>query len=111
MRRIYNPMQYEFLHAMQEWNVFITYSAFCLFLAQLPLCVNLIWSFLYGQRATANPWFANTLEWSVPSPPTHGDFVVTPTVYRGPYEYSSPLVTEDWLPQDRVLNATAVIAR
>ena len=25
MRRIYNPMQYEFLQPMQHWNVFITY--------------------------------------------------------------------------------------
>src|SRR5690242_12840795 len=27
MRRIYNPMQYEFLQHMQHWNVFITVSA------------------------------------------------------------------------------------
>ena len=111
IRRIYNPTQYEFLHPLQEWNLFITYSAFCLFLAQLPFCVNLIWSLRYGRRAEANPWFANTLEWSVPSPPTHGNFVVTPIVYRGPYEYSSPLVTEDWLPQDRVLSPATVAAR
>jgi cytochrome c oxidase subunit I len=105
MRRIYNPMQYEFLHTMQDWNVFITYSAFCLFLAQLPLCVNLVWSLWRGQQATANPWFANTLEWSAPSPPPHGNFATTPIVYRGPYEYSSPLVKEDWLPQDQALAA------
>ena len=111
MRRIYNPMQYEFLHPMQEWNHFITYSAFCLFLVQLPFCVNLVWSLLYGQRATANPWRANTLEWSVSSPPGHGNFAVTPTVYRGPYEYSSPLVTEDWLPQNQALNAATITAR
>ncbi|MBM4256961.1 MAG: cytochrome c oxidase subunit I [Deltaproteobacteria bacterium] len=111
LRRIYNPMQYEFLHAMQEWNVFITYSAFCLFLVQLPLCVNLVWSFFYGQRASANPWFANSLEWSAPSPPGHGNFATTPTVYRGPYEYSSPLVKEDWLPQDRALPAATGAAR
>jgi cytochrome c oxidase subunit 1 len=105
MRRIYNPMQYEFLHTMQDWNVFITYSAFCLSLAQLPLCVNLVWSLWRGQQATANPWFANTLEWSAPSPPPHGNFATTPIVYRGPYEYSSPLVKEDWLPQDQALAA------
>ena len=110
MRRIYNPTQYEFLQPMQEWNHFITYSAFCLFLAQLPFCVNLVWSLWSGRKATANPWFANTLEWSVPSPPTHGNFVATPTIYRGPYEYSSPLVPEDWLPQDRFLGPATVTA-
>jgi hypothetical protein len=28
-------------------------------------------------------------------------------VYRGPYEYSSPEVKEDWLPQDRDLGGSA----
>src|SRR5215475_11527035 len=35
MRRIYNPTQYEFLKPLQDWNVIITQSAICLFLAQL----------------------------------------------------------------------------
>ena len=30
MRRIYNPMQYEFLQPLQHWNVFITIGALCL---------------------------------------------------------------------------------
>jgi hypothetical protein len=32
-------------------------------------------------------------------------------VYRGPYEYSSPEVKEDWLPQNRQLAATGAAAR
>ena len=28
-------------------------------------------------------------------------------VYRGPYEYSSPEVKEDWLPQNKPLGAGA----
>jgi len=108
MRRIYNPTQYEFLGAMQEWNRFITYSAFCLFLAQIPFCINLVRSLRSGRQATSNPWFANTLEWSVASPPPHENFTTTPIVYRGPYEYSSPLVTEDWLSQDRYLAPATV---
>jgi cytochrome c oxidase subunit I len=56
-----------------------------------------------GKRATENPWQANTLEWVAPSPPPHGNFVTTPVVYRGPYEYSSPEVEEDWLSQARRL--------
>jgi len=27
---------------------------------------------------------------AAPSPPPHGNFATTPTVYRGPYEYSLP---------------------
>ena len=107
MRRIYNPMQYEFLHDMQWWNVFITMSALCLAASQIVFFVNLVWSLIAGKKAENNPWDANTLEWTVPSPPGHGNFDTTPTVYRGPYEYSSPLVKEDWLPQDRQLGPAA----
>jgi len=109
MRRIYNPMQYEFLQSLQPINVFITVSAFCLGAAQLVIIFNFCWSLYRGKKAERNPWQANTLEWGAASPPPHGNWGDTiPSVHRGPYEYSSPEVTEDWLPQDRVLEpATA----
>ena len=31
---------------------------------------------------------SETLEWTVPLPPPHGNFAVAPVIYRGPYEYS-----------------------
>ncbi len=107
MRRIYNPMQYEYLEQFGDMNVFITISAFCLGLSQIPFVVNFIWSLFAGEKAPENPWEANTLEWSAPSPPPHGNFATQPQVYRGPYEYSVPGVEEDWLPQDRPLGAAA----
>jgi cytochrome c oxidase subunit 1 len=110
MRRIYNPMQYEFLRPMQDWNVFITQSAFCLFLVQFIIVFNFFWSLFKGRKAERNPWRANTLEWSAPSPPGHGNFETQPVVYRGPYEYSSPLVKEDWLPQDRRLGPEVAVS-
>ncbi len=110
MRRIYNPLQYEFLVDLQWWNVFITMSAFCLGVSQLIFLFNFVWSLFAGKKAEDNPWQANTLEWSAPSPPPHGNFETLPTVYRGPYEYSSPLVQEDWLPQDRRLGPEAAAA-
>jgi cytochrome c oxidase subunit 1 len=103
MRRIYDPTQYEFLQPLQPINVFITMSLFALGLAQIPFLVNLGWSLVWGRRAERNPWQANTLEWSAPTPPPHGNFAQTPTVYRGPYEYASPETTDDFLPQDRQL--------
>ncbi len=108
MRRIYNPTQYEFLLPLQPMNVFITVSALILGLAQIPFVINFLWSLFAGKRAERNPWHANTLEWTAPSPPPHlnwGDRI--PTVHRGPYEYSSPEVPEDYLPQDRALPAYA----
>jgi cytochrome c oxidase subunit 1 len=103
MRRIYNPMQYEFIQPMQDWNVIITYSAFILGASQIFFLYNFVVSLFAGKKADINPWLANTLEWTAPSPPPHGNFVTPPVVYRGPYEYSSPEVKEDWLPQTKVL--------
>src|SRR6267142_1824964 len=101
MRRIYNPTQYEFLQPMQHWNVFITISALLLGASQFFFLFNFVWSLIAGKKADRNPLQANTLEWSAPTPPPHGNFEVQPVVYRGPYEYSSPEVKEDWLPQDK----------
>jgi cytochrome c oxidase subunit 1 len=104
MRRIYNPTQYEFLQPLQPINIFITVSAICLGISQIPFVINFFWSLFGGRRAERNPWQANTLEWVAATPPPHGNFETIPTVYRGPYEYSSPEVEEDYLPQDRVLS-------
>ncbi len=111
MRRIYNPLQYDFLQWTGPWNVFMTVCALLLGLFQIPFVINFLWSLFRGPKAPLNPWQANTLEWTAPSPPPHGNWGVTlPTVYRGPYEYSSPEVAEDYLPQDRRL-ATAGASR
>ncbi|GIX48118.1 MAG: cytochrome-c oxidase [Candidatus Tectimicrobiota bacterium] len=101
MRRIYNPLHYEFLEPLQGINVFISVMALCLGASQLFFLANFLWSLFFGRRASENPWQANTLEWTAPSPPPHGNFLTAPVVYRGPYEYSSPEVAEDWLPQTR----------
>jgi len=111
MRRIYNPTQYEFLQPLQGINVFITVSAFILGLSQIPFVVNFFWSLFGGKKAEKNPWQANTLEWTAASPPPHGNYEATPTVYRGAYEYSSPLVKEDWLPQNKLLEGGSAAAR
>jgi cytochrome c oxidase subunit 1 len=104
MRRIYDPTQYEFLARLQPVNRMITISAFLLFTAQIIFLVNFITSWFKGAKAGPNPWHDNGLEWATPSPPPHGNFPVTPHVYRGPYEFSSPLVPDDdYLPQSRKL--------
>jgi cytochrome c oxidase subunit 1 len=108
MRRIYNPTQYEFLQPLQYINVIITIGALCLGASQLIFVVNFFWTLIAGRRAERNPWKANTLEWEAPTPPPHGNFPgALPTVYRGPYEYSSPLVEEDYLPQALRLDTQA----
>jgi len=110
VRRIANPLQYEFLRPLQPLNVFITISAIVLLIGQLPFILNFLWSLWAGEKAASNPWEANTLEWSAPSPPPHNNFEAIPVVYRGPYEYSSPEATEDWFPQDRPVKAPLATA-
>ncbi|MGQ0815940.1 MAG: cytochrome c oxidase subunit I [Gemmatimonadota bacterium] len=100
MRRLYDPTQYPHIARMQDTNVFITISALILGAAQLLFAFNFIWSLFRGKRASENPWEANSLEWSAPSPPPHGNWGgVTPTVYRGAYEYASPEAEADFLMQ------------
>ena len=53
MRRIYNPMQYEFLQHQQHWNVFMTYGALMLGAAQLLFVINFFWSLFAGRQGAA----------------------------------------------------------
>jgi cytochrome c oxidase subunit 1 len=86
----------------QPMNEFISICAFGLGIAQIFFVINFIGSWIWGKKAPQNPWECNTLEWvAAPSPPPHGNFPKVPVVHHGPYEYSSPLVEEDWLPQTR----------
>jgi len=103
-RRIADPYQYEMFAPLQGLNQFMTFSLYVLALTQVFFFVNVFYSLARGKAAPSNPWQANTLEWTVSSPPPHENFHKVPTVYRGPYEYSSPLVSEDWLPQDRFVD-------
>ena len=101
MRRTADPYAYEVYAHLQPLNEFISISAFCLFLWQGIFVFNFFNSIYRGKRIGRNPWKANTLEWDAPSPPGHGNFDREMRVYRGPYEYASPLVEEDYLPQTR----------
>jgi cytochrome c oxidase subunit 1 len=101
-RRIADYMNYPTYAHFKPMNVFITYCAFGLGLSQLIFMVNFIGSWFWGKKAPSNPWNATTLEWAdTASPPPHGNFTKVPVVHHGPYEYSHPLVEEDWLAQTR----------
>jgi len=103
MRRIYDPTQYDFLKPMQPLNEFVSIAAFVLGAVQILFLLNFFGSLFFGKKAGKNPWEASTLEWTLPSPPVHGNFEKIPTVYHGPHEYSHPRAPKDYLPQDEPL--------
>jgi cytochrome c oxidase subunit 1 len=100
LRRVYDPYQYDFLKGMQPINQWITISAFILGTSQLIFFVNFFWSAFKGKKASENPWNANGLEWTTPSPPGHGNWPgEIPEVHRWPYDYSVPGAPKDFVMQ------------
>jgi cytochrome c oxidase subunit I len=99
-RRIYDYMQFPHLAHFQPLNAFMSVCAFVLGFSILLFFVNFFWSMKRGKPAGPNPWRATTLEWTVSSPPPHGNFAEIPYVFRGPYEYSVPGHASDFWPQD-----------
>ena len=80
-------------------NQFISVSAFVLGLAQILFVINFIGSWIWGPKAPHNPWDATTWNGRPPAPRRTATFDNVPVVHHGPYEYSIPLVEEDWLAQ------------
>jgi cytochrome c oxidase subunit 1 len=75
-------------------NHICTFGAIVLGISVIPFFINAIWSWLYGFKATDNPWDALTLEWTTSSPPPIENWAVLPVVTHGPYDYgkSDPTV-------------------
>jgi cytochrome c oxidase subunit 1 len=100
-RRLYDQTFYAHGAAVQDLTIISSVSVWLLGLAQLFFIVNFFRSIFAGPKVEDdNPWQSTTLEWATPTPPPHGNFLVTPTVYRGPYEYSQPGVEADFTPQN-----------
>jgi len=101
MRRIYDPMFYDFLKPDRAMNVFVSVSAFALASVQLVFLLNFFISIFAGKRAEGNnPWHATTLEWETPCPTGHGNFGdQLPVVHRWAFDYSVPGAANDFVPQ------------
>jgi cytochrome c oxidase subunit I len=77
----------------QTLNVIVSVGGFLLGISTLPFLFNVIYSWIKGERATANPWRSLTLEWTVSSPPPVENFEDLPEITEGPYEYGKPLLS------------------
>ncbi|WP_395649391.1 cytochrome c oxidase subunit I [Planktothrix agardhii] len=76
------------------WNVIASLGGFLLGMSTLPFLLNMIGSWVQGEKASKNPWRAIGLEWLLSSPPTAENFEELPIVISEPYGYgkSEPLV-------------------
>jgi cytochrome c oxidase subunit I len=100
-RRLYDQTVYSHGQEVQGLTNMSSWSAWLLFIAQIPFIINFFGSLFTGRKASDNPWDATTLEWQTPTPPPHGNFPTPPRVYHGPYEYSVPGRQTDFLPQNQ----------
>jgi cytochrome c oxidase subunit 1 len=118
---IFWPMHYEGLAGMPRryldksgWVSFnqfgdldkmITVVSIIVFAVQLMFVFNFFYSIFKGRKVTTqNPWGANTLEWTTPIRPGHGNWVgEIPEVHRWPYDYGKD--GRDFIPQTEPIGA------
>jgi cytochrome c oxidase subunit 1 len=83
----------------------ITVVSIVVFAVQLLFVFNFFYSIFKGRKVrTQNPWGANTLEWTTPINPGHGNWEGDiPEVHRWPYDYAKD--GRDFIPQTEPVGA------
>ena len=99
-RRYYDYSSWESFKMFGGLNEFISFVAMIVFATQLLFVINFFYSIWKGRKVTTmNPWAANTLEWTTPIRPGHGNWPgEIPEVHRWPYDYSKD--GKDFIMQD-----------
>ena len=89
-RRYYDFSNWESFKMFGGLNEFISIVSMVVFAAQILFVINFFYSIWKGRKVTMmNPWDANTLEWTTPIRPGHGNWVgEIPEVHRWPYDYA-----------------------
>lgn len=103
-RRYYRFDLFDAFRHFDTINQFITIAAILTFVVQLVFVINFFYSIFKGKKVTSrNPWESNTLEWSTPIEPGHGNWPgKIPAVHRWPYDYSKD--DREFVPQYIPLN-------
>ena len=89
-RRYYSFDTFDAFKHFAEMNEFITVAAILAFVIQLIFVVNFFYSIWKGRKLTQkNPYDANTLAWTTPIEPIHGNWPGNiPSVHRWAYDYN-----------------------
>ncbi|MBT1709224.1 cbb3-type cytochrome c oxidase subunit I [Fulvivirgaceae bacterium PWU5] len=99
-RRYYSWTNFETFSGFADLNMLVSVAAVLTLAAQFIFLFNFFYSIWRGRLAPANPWNSNTLEWTTPRNPGHGNWPgEIPAVYRWPYDYSKPGAKDDFIPQ------------
>ncbi len=100
-RRYYRFDTFDAFNHFAGLNQFITIAAIIVFAAQLLFVFNFFHSIWWGRKMTTqNPWGSNTLEWTCPIEPIHGNWPGNlPTVHRWAYDYSKEGAEKDFIQQ------------
>jgi cytochrome c oxidase subunit 1 len=98
-RRYYDYSVWESFKQFVSLNRFISIVAIVTFSVQILFLINFFYSIFKGRKVTTpNPWGANTLEWTTPIKPGHGNWVgEIPEVHRWAYDYGKD--GKDFIPQ------------
>ncbi len=82
------PRRYhDYLPAYESLNKISTIGSWMIGLGFLIALYTIIDCIRNGEKAPENPWGSKTLEWTTQSPPPHENFLTTPKVTAGPYEF------------------------
>ncbi len=99
-RRYYSFTSFDAFNGFTDLNTYVSIAAIVTFSAQFIFLFNFFYSIWRGKKAPENPWKSNTLEWTTPRNPRHGNWPgEIPKVHRWPYDYSKPGSKEDFIPQ------------
>ncbi|MCS6823121.1 MAG: cbb3-type cytochrome c oxidase subunit I [Cytophagaceae bacterium] len=100
-RRYYLFSSFDAFKTFTELDAFISMAAIFTVSVQFIFLFNFFYSIFRGRRAPQNPWKSNTLEWTAPINPGHGNWPgEIPHVYRWAYDYSKPGAADDYIPQN-----------
>ncbi|MET0635462.1 MAG: cbb3-type cytochrome c oxidase subunit I [Chitinophagaceae bacterium] len=88
-RRYLDKSNWHSFNQFGDLDKMITVVSIVVFAVQLMFVFNFFYSIFKGRKVTTtNPWGANTLEWTTPINPGHGNWTgEIPEVHRWPYDY------------------------
>ena len=81
-------LQFDNLFNISNW--ISTIGAYTIGIGMLIFLGAIISSWMYGDKASSNPWGSKSLEWQTPTPVPLENFEVLPVVTERPYDYGVP---------------------